>query len=160
MHQRTLATLEALRQKEWFINVGLHDTDMADVLGSWQEAIASCKSIAWETLCIEAANQYRQRLQERICFDREKWNDIVDNLKPLAQAIVREKTSGTIIPHDLREDFLAELDWNILHLFMEAEFSDIYPPGFYASHAYWYSVGHFPCGWRGQFPQGGRLLIY
>ena len=42
---------------------------------------------------------------------------------------------------------------------MEAEFADVYPPGFYASQAYWYVKGHFPCGWQGEFPNG-TLIIY
>ncbi len=37
--------------------------------------------------------------------------------------------------------------------------ADVYPPGFYASQAYWYASGHFPCGWRGKVPQG-KLIVY
>lgn len=37
--------------------------------------------------------------------------------------------------------------------------SDLYPPGFFASNANWYVRGHFPCGWRGEFPKG-QLVIY
>jgi hypothetical protein len=36
---------------------------------------------------------------------------------------------------------------------------DLYPPSFFASNAYWYVMGHFPCGWRGEFPKG-QLVIY
>jgi hypothetical protein len=35
----------------------------------------------------------------------------------------------------------------------------VYPPGFFASNAYWYIKGHFPCGWEGEFPKG-TLVIY
>lgn len=56
--------------------------------------------------------------------------------------------------------FLDMVDWDILHLCMEAEYAEVYPPGFYASQAYWYMQGHFPCGWQGPFPKGGKLVIY
>jgi hypothetical protein len=51
------------------------------------------------------------------------------------------------------------VQWDILNVCMEAEYADIYPPGFYASQAYWYVKGHFPCGWQGNFPEG-KLIMY
>ena len=56
MHPRTEATLEKLRQAEWFRCVGVHDTDAAEILSSWYEAVESCGSPEWEDLCLEAAN--------------------------------------------------------------------------------------------------------
>ena len=44
MRPNTIATLDALHGKEWFRAVGVRDTDAADVLSSWDEAIASCGS--------------------------------------------------------------------------------------------------------------------
>ena len=54
---------------------------------------------------------------------------------------------------------LSAVQWDILHVCMEAEYADVYPPGFYASQAYWYVKGHFPCGWQGEFPNG-KLIVY
>jgi hypothetical protein len=136
-----------------------------DVLGkkkatsSWPEAVESCSSPEWEDLCLEAANQYRERLIERSLARYAKWNDVVLAIKPLTQALVREKTKDVIARNNLPEVFLQTVDCDILHLCMEAEYADVFPPGFYASQAYWYVKGHFPCGWRGAFPQG-RLVIY
>jgi hypothetical protein len=61
--------------------------------------------------------------------------------------------------NSLGQAFVNAVRWDILHLAMEAGFADVYPPGFFASQAYWYACGHFPCGWRGKFPQG-KLIIY
>lgn len=39
------------------------------------------------------------------------------------------------------------------------EWEDLHgAPGFFAAQAYWYSVGHFPCGWDGEFPAGTRII--
>jgi hypothetical protein len=160
MRSKTIETLEMLRREKWFRNVGVHDTDAAAILTSWQEAIESCSSPEWEELCTEAANQYRARLQERSAGVLENWNEIVKIVKPASQSLVREMTHEVIKEHDLPKVFLDTVDWDILHLCMESEFADIYPAGFYASQAYWYSKGHFPCGWQGAFPQGGRLVVY
>jgi len=160
MSPATRATLASLGEVEWFRNVGVRDTQAADVPGSWGEAVDSCSSAEWEDLCLEAANQYRERLQAKSPAEFARWNDVVDEVKPAVQALVRDKTRRVVADNDLPRVFIDTVDWDILHLCMEAEFAETYPPGFYASQACWYLKGHFPCGWRGPFPNGGRLVIY
>jgi hypothetical protein len=159
MHPRTTATLDELKRAQWFRRVGVRDTDAAVVLSSWYEAVESCSSPEWENLCLEAANQYRARLAERSPERLEKWNDLVAELKPVTMALVNEKTRQVIQENDLPKTFLDAVNWDILHLCMEAEYADVYQPGFFASQAYWYVKGHFPCGWQGEFPNG-KLIIY
>src|SRR5580698_5580155 len=96
MHPRTIATLEKLSEAHWFNSVGVHDTKSAEVLSSWEVAIESCRSADWENLCLEAANQYRERLVERAPKEFAKWNDIVLGIKPAVIALVREKTKEII----------------------------------------------------------------
>jgi hypothetical protein len=160
MHPRTDAALAQLRQVEWFDFVGVRDTEAAIVLASWPEAIESSGSLEWENLCQEAVNQYCARLKERSPADYRRWNEVVLSLKPATQALVRDKTAEVIDLIRLPKSFIDQVDWDILHVCMESEFADVYPPGFYASQAYWYIKGHFPCGWHGPFPHGGKLVIY
>jgi len=159
MHPRTEATLEKLRQIQWFGCVGIHDTKAAEILCSWDKAIKSCSSPEWEDLCMEAANQYREKLIEKSPERFHKWNDCMLLIKPVVQALVREKTKQIIAENNLPKVFIDSVDWDIIHLCMEAEYADVYPPGFFASQAYWYMKGHFPCGWQGQFPKG-KLIVY
>ena len=160
MHPRTEATIEQLRHERWFRNVGIRDAGAAEVLSSWKEAVESCSSPEWEELCLEAANQYRGRLLGKSAIEFSKWNERVSAIRPITKALVREKTKDVITDHQLPKVFLNTVDWDILHLCMEAEYADVYPPGFFASQAYWYMKGHFPCGWQGgPFPQG-KLKIF
>ena len=159
MHPRTQVTLDELGQVEWFRNVGVQDTSAVEILSSWYAAIESCSSTDWENVCLEASNQYCERLVERSPKRFEKWNEIVVAIKPVSQALVREKTRKVIEGHHLPKTFLDAVNWDILHLCMEAEYTDVYPPGFYAASAYWYINGHFPCGWHGEFPNG-KLIVY
>jgi hypothetical protein len=159
MNPTTQAALEELRRARWFACVGVKDTEAADVLTSWAEAIESCSSDEWQELCMEAANQFCQRLVERSPDRFAKWNDLVDAIKPVTERLVREKAGPTIEKEKLPLAVLHSVQWDMLHLCMEAEYADVYPPGFYASQAYWYIKGHFPCGWRGPFPEG-KLVIY
>jgi hypothetical protein len=160
MTPTTIATLDSLREEEWFRNVGVRDTEKAEVLSSWMAAVESAGSPEWEDLCTEAANQYRDRLRENDPGALGRWNATVDLVKPAAEALVREKAGPVAERNKLPQMFIDTVNWDILHLCMECEFADVYPPGFYASQAYWYMAGHFPCGWRGPFPDGGKLVIY
>lgn len=159
MHPRTLATLDKLRSAEWFVSVGIRNVENVEVVSSWYEALESCSSPEWEELCLEAANQYCERINEKAPERFSQWNDIVSRIRPESRAIVRDKTKTVVLENNLPIEFLSTVDWDILHLCMEAEFADVCPPGFYASQAYWYVNGRFPCGWNGKFPQG-HLVIY
>ncbi len=159
MHQRTVATLRELEDAHWFASVGVKDTSVAIVLSSWDEAIEHCSSLAWENLCLEAFNHYRARLLERSRERFCKWNDLVAELKPVTRSLVGRKTEPVVSEHGLPESFEDTVYGDIIGVCLEAEYADVYPPGFYASQAYWYVKGHFPCGWEGKFPEG-KLIIY
>jgi hypothetical protein len=159
MHPRTIATLEQLEQAKWFVNVGVQDTQSAIVLSSWKEAIEHCSSIEWENLCLEAMNQYRERLVEISSQRFAQWNEIVNALKPTTMPFVRRKIERVVQENNLHVVFENTVQWDILGVCMEAEYADVFKPGYYASQAYWYVKGHFPCGWQGDFPNG-RLIIF
>lgn len=159
MHPRTIATLEKLEKADWFVRVGVKDAATAVVLSSWQDAIAHCSSAEWENLGLEAANQYRARLLERAKDRYNQWNDLVVQLKPVTEALVRRKIEVVVRENGLPKVFEDTVQWDILHVCMEAEYADVYPPGYYASQAYWYVKGHFPCGWEGDFPNG-KIVIF
>lgn len=159
MHPQTAATLKQLNEVDWFTHVGERDTNAAVVLASWQQAIEYCGSVEWQSLCLEAANQYCERLSERSPARFDRWNEIVDEMKSSTEPLVHRKIATVMRANNLPKVFEDTAQWDILHLCMEAEYADIVPPGFYASQAYWYAKGHFPCGWSGDFPDG-KLIIY
>jgi hypothetical protein len=159
MHPRTVSTLALLEEKDWFLNVGRHDSSRVSFVDSWKEAVSSCSSNEWKALCEEAVNQYRARLTERDKKSLKAWSEHVRELKSVTIPLVLRKTKEVVNANQLPKSFVDMVQWDILHLCLEAEYADIYPPGFFASQAYWYLNGHFPCGWRGNFPEG-NLLVY
>ena len=103
-------------------------------------------------------DRYCEKLAERSPQRFQEWNSIASDIKPAAVELVRLKTRAVTEENDLPKVFLDTVEWDIVHLCMEAEFADVYPPGFYAAQAYWYTKGHFPCGWEGEFPEGTRII--
>lgn len=159
MHERTIATLDDLERTDWFSSVGKRDSVRANFLDSWGEAVASCEGEKWKALREEAASQYRLRLTERDMERFRAWNALVREIKATTIPLVLGKIKGVVEDNNLPQGFINAVQWDILHLCMEAEYADIFPPGFYAAQAYWYSRGHFPCGWEGDFP-GGRPIVF
>lgn len=159
MHARTEATLRQLDGIEWFTKVGVVDTKAAIVLGSWKQAMEACGSAAWQDLTHEAANQYCERLFERDRARFNRWNDVMLEVRPSAVELAQRKIAKVKRDWNLPSVFDETVEWDLMHLFMESEYADIQPPGFFASQSYWYANGHFPCGWKGQFPTGS-LVIY
>ena len=104
-------------------------------------------------------NQYCERLVERSRDRFNQWNDVVGDVKPTVIAFVQRKIEAVVREHNLPKVFKDTVKWDVLGVCMEAEYADVYPPGYYASQAYWYTKGHFPCGWKGKFPEG-KLIIY
>lgn len=159
MNGNTVATLHQLFSTNWFSNAGKQDTTSERVLASWDAAAASCSSPAWDELQHEAASRYRERLAERSRERLRHWNKIVDDVGPTVQELVRAKTDAVVANESLPPTVVRVIEWDMLHLCMESEFGDVFPPGFYAAQAYWYTVGHFPCGWDGEFPTGTRVIF-
>jgi hypothetical protein len=159
LHPRTRATLDELERAAWFSAVGQPVSGPCVVLGSWPEAVASCASLEWENLTLEAANAYAVQLARRNRVRWDRWNDVVKDVKPASEALVARKIRSVVDQHSLPKVFADTVSWDILHVCMEAEYADVFPPGFYASQAYWYVQGHFPCGWEGAFPEG-KLILY
>lgn len=161
MHPRTAATLTKLEGANWFSRVGVDDTSgSVVVLSSWQQAVAFCGSTETKNLWQEAANQYHTRVLERSKERYLQWNSIANELRPIVNEFVGRKIDTVVRENLLPKVFQDHVRWDMIFLLMESEFADVYPPGFFASHAYWYVVGHFPCGWHGSFPNEGKLIVY
>ena len=159
MHQRTVSTLIELENTNWFVNVGKPDSKQVNFLSGWDQAIKSCTGEVWETLCQEAVNQYRIRVLERNQQRFRDWNKLIREIKGNTLPLVLSKTKNVVDANRLPKGFIDTVQWDILHLCMEAEYADVFPPGFFASQAFWYMKGHFPCGWIGKFPDG-QLVVY
>lgn len=159
LHPRTVATLDRLRGVEWFHAVGKERKGPFVNVHSWAEAVQWCGSDDWRDLQLEAANRYCEQLVKRSRERFRTWNDVAHKVREVVIPFVKEKTEAVIRANDLPKAFQDSVRWDMIHLCMEAEFADVYPPGFFASQAYWYVEGHFPCGWDGEFPDG-KLVLY
>jgi hypothetical protein len=105
------------------------------------------------------ANQLREVILEVSKQRFVLWNKIAGDVRQAVIPFVSRKIAAVVRANGLPAALQDQVEWDIIHICMEADYADVVAPGFYARQRHWYIEGHFPCGWEGRFP-AGRLIIY
>lgn len=129
-------------------------------VATWAEAFA-CWDDAWEARRSRAYGDLRTYLARHDPDRLEGWSEIVRSVKgrsigPLEARAWRPLTSIHEV-HPLLPDLVS---WDVLIAAMEHEYRRI--PGrpvFYLHLLEVYRLGHFPCGWVGDWPEGVLVVL-
>jgi hypothetical protein len=150
---------------DWFAHAGrpasLDLTMETEQVKGWSAAVRACKSRVWENAELEAQNQLTLWLHQHARERYRGWNKLVGEYK---KAVLKPLTQRGIRPvlrrHGLPDDVLHSVEWNVLGALMENAYLDTGHGLYFALELLLvYEAGHFPCGWRGDWPQG-RLIVY
>jgi hypothetical protein len=160
MLERTRTILAILEHADWFSAVGQAEQSSVIVLDSWKQAMVYCSALNWENVQLEAANRLADALVKYDYSGRyQSWNSIADEVKILAEPFIESKITHVVTDNRLPVVFKHFIKWDMIHIGIATEYSDIVPVEFHALQTYWYIKGHFPCGWDGEFPNG-KLIVY
>jgi hypothetical protein len=149
----------------WFSHCGepfrLDLTMEIEPVPGWPQAMESCLAPAWEEAQLDAQNQLTLWLHEHHREQYRKWNDLVlTHRAAVIEPLSREQWVPFQQSHDLDLRFVNSVEWDILGALMENSFLDTgHRCFFFLELLTVYEVGHFPCGWRGNWP-AGKLLVY
>jgi hypothetical protein len=157
MKAHTQAALHQLSEMQWFTHVGMRDSDAVDFVTSWEEAIEICAGKIWGDLTNEALNRVRDAVSLKSQLEYNRWNIVVEDVKPDIWRFLRVKTQGVVQDHNLPKIFLDCVEWDLLGYAMALEYSEFDPPDFFSNLIYWYKQGHFPCGWN---EATNRLILF
>src|SRR5689334_16546012 len=133
MKAQTLATLAQLKDAEWFSRLGIKDVKTAIVLDSWKDALDPKRFRNWESLCLEARNRYTELLMTKNKSRFNRWNEALSEVTSVVVPLVKQKSEAVMRLNALPRKFEDTVRWDIMHLCMEAEYADVYPPGFYSA---------------------------
>ena len=114
----------------------------------WNRILNVCREVYW----LELRSIDKPRAN--------RWNDLVDEIRPVVDALVRRKTAAIVAAARLPEAFVRHVQWDFLMLAMEGEYLDLHPGGLYRAMSTPYYRGHFPCGWEGEEPPTGRFIVH
>ena len=83
-----------------------------------------------------------------------RWNSIIAEFKAVTGPLVHGQVHPLMVRFDLPQTFKHCVQWDILGVVEESEFSAHIAPGFATRLGNLYLAGHFPCGWVGAYADG------
>jgi hypothetical protein len=142
---------------------------------SWEDAMThTTKARRWETVRLEASGQLRGHLafNDRDLLDL--WNPFVEEMHPVVRRHCERQVTPVLEAMGCNQDLATVsncVTWDLLGIYLEAEFSEWARPGFYTMLAEYYVRGHWPCGWDGTVVKDivfddwtekfkGKLVVY
>ncbi len=159
MKTQTRKFLAGLKHGPWFASVGQPVEDSSvDVVSSWAQAVESCRKVKWTDLLIDMGNLLREPLFLADCRLSRTWGQHVQSVKPSVNLLVAAKFRALAL-RELPSIVKSHTRWILLHACLELEFTHLRPPTCNSGLARWICSGHYPCGWKGKFPDG-RLVVY
>lgn len=162
MNPAAAELLESLEEAKWFRNAGTmaaHSDAKALFLQSWPDAFAACSAPSWEQICRVTANMLFEHVAKRDPDEAKEWQEAVAEMFQYTAGLLPRKAVDVIQTQEPTPVFISSLSWTVQHALLEAEFLGRETPGWYGNLADWIVQGHFPCGWSGVWPKGGRLIV-
>ena len=154
-----------LRAVDWFSRCGepvVCDVTMAiERVATWPDALESSADAVWEDTQLEAQNQLTEWLHRHDHENYQHWNNLVAEHKAsVLERLAREKWIPYVESHRLDIVVVHSIQWDALGALMENSYlSSNHRCFFFLELLSVYEAGHFPCGWRGEWPEG-NLVVY
>ena len=153
---------ERLRAVPWFSRCA-HPTDDDfgfDVIrvNDWQKATECFCAPEWENTTLEAQNGTTIHLSRKYPREYQEWNKLVREAKSRLTGIF-QVAQNFQQEHGLNPKFLDYVKWDVLGIVMEQTYKPCRVPTFFANLLRVYERGRFPCGWKGEWPNGRLIVI-
>jgi len=148
--------LDALSKAPLFARVGepLPRRWKAIPVGSWDEALATTRGDHRDAQHLEARNALTVVLAHEHKAEYRRWRDRVGDLRARIDTLITPVCEDITRRHQLSTSPFASLRAACLYICMEYEYAHIRKPDFFHQVATMYLEGHFPCGYKGWYPNG------
>lgn len=158
---RTVELGEVLLTVPWFESIGqpLDAPNAAKRVMSMRKTIRSFRSSHWDSTILEARNGITETLFAKDHDLLDKWNEIVYATNDLFEDRFRILYEKLVKLHGVPEKNWTQFMGTLGMACSESEYIDVLPLGFFSEIVSWYMVGHFPCGFDGEYPNG-QLMVY
>jgi hypothetical protein len=151
-----------LRAIPWFSRCGdPPDPAVREVLwiGDWPTAINCFSDPNWEDTTLQARNALTTNLASRYPTEFQEWNALTDQARARLLHDLMPQIRQFQEQHGLPPIFNDCVRWDLLGAVMEATYKSRHPPKFFGNLFSVYERGRFPCGWKGEWPNGRLMVI-
>ncbi len=124
-------------------------------------AIERCKEEEWADINMEAQNQLSMWLHLHARQAFQSWNErVIDFRRTLVNPLIEESWRPYQRRHGLDEFFVGNVERIVLSALMENSYLDAgHRCCFFLELLTVMEAGHFPCGWRGAWPEGALIVF-
>jgi hypothetical protein len=152
-----------LEQIDWFSKCAephgeIFSFDVAWV-NDWPTATKIFSDPEWENTTLEARNALTVFLAKKHAREYQEWNKITKFAKEKLEPTVFEKVRQFQAAKGLNKVFVDCVKWDVLGIVMEQTYKVFRPPIFFEKLQTVYENGRFPCGWKGEWPNGHLIVI-
>jgi hypothetical protein len=126
---------------------------------NWPSAIERFTDPEWENTTLEARNALTMHLAKKHSTAYQHWNRLVREAKPKLEEVVFVKVREFQQARGLSQTFFNCVQWDVIAIVMEASYKMCRPPMFFDKLLTVYNHSRFPCGWRGEWPNGRLMVI-
>lgn len=151
--------IELLRAADWFSAVGQKKETSVVYVDNWLEADTRCADDDWKLALLRTSNMISAGLARDYPNKKFPKNEIVGNIKQMMSPLIETRVKPLVEQYGLSKAIYDTVDWSITSIVLATHFGNLYLSAFYADLACWYVKGHFPCGWKGDYPEG-QLIVY
>lgn len=150
---------DRLIQIELFCSIGLPLTDNnVCLVSSWEEAEFYCRSESWGEVQLEERNKFTLKLNSDDASALDNWSRDLKLVRSQLEDAINQHLEDKFFIRNYKAVFNSVL-WDFISIAMISNCSDIECSNFYSTLFKYYDAGHFPCGWKGAWPEG-RLMVY
>ena len=166
LKKKTLNFIDRLRNIDWFANIGvpIDDTNVLQV-HSWQDAISYAQRALYRgSPRMEARGMLTRELSQTFGERYAQWNILTEKINERIDTLITQLVSEVgekvhLLKTSASEDTAIAIKADIRGACIELEYADIVEPKYFLPIAEWYSCGHFPCGWKGNYPKGPLVVF-
>lgn len=157
---------ERINNIKWFVNCGTSITEgninrNVVQVNSWEQAQIWYSDVNWENTTLEARNTLTEFLHNRFPNKYLEWNSTVRDAKDYVETTLSTKLQTYREQNNIDNVFVDCVKWDILNAIVEFAYSDCKKiPIFFLDLLLVYENGKFPCGWNGEYPNNGELVVY
>ncbi|MDP4147486.1 MAG: hypothetical protein Q8936_23960 [Bacillota bacterium] len=155
---------ERINRIDWFCNCGsnpyVENSFEVKFVHSWEDAVNNYSQSLWEDTTLEARNELTSFLNNKYRQEYAKWNEVTKEAKSFLEKNVVPKINIIKEKYNLDDVFTDCVKWDLLGAIMEYSYKECKNrPTFFLEILSIYELGHFPCGWEGEWPKG-KLVIF
>lgn len=163
-HRKVKAFIGKVAETESYRSVGQPiPDDSAIQVHDWKEALASASSLEWENFLTDRHNE-RDDCNSDNEEDGDAHNVFVRKVRSNLSRALKPKVEPLLLDKEDQETVLKWTRSNMIGICIALAYCEVVDQTWTNELGRWYLRGHFPCGWKGDWPEGGKrngkIIVY